>query len=170
MECKIIKVNNNWDLIKKACYLTIGKKVREETVSTEWKFKILKAEHSPIRMLIVHARWIDIPYWVSVHLVRHKVGIEHFVRSQREDRTGVRREILSQSSLVEHEIIINAQAMITISRKRLCNKASKETREAWSLFLSALESYEPELVSCCLPDCDYRGRCYEFTSCMEKNE
>jgi hypothetical protein len=123
------------------------------------------AEHSPIRQLFVSAKWHDLKYWVSVHMVRHKFGIEHFVRTQRTDRTGVERNDLPQGNEVEHEILANAQAMITISRKRLCKQASKETQEAWIGVLDAIKDVEPELYSACVPDCIYRGYCYEFKSC-----
>lgn len=53
--------------------------------SDEWKRRILDAGHSPIRTLMFTVR-MEIPYYVSVHFVRHKVGVEHYVRSQRNDR------------------------------------------------------------------------------------
>jgi thymidylate synthase ThyX len=98
--------------------------------------------------------------------VRHKVGIEHFCQSQRTDIAGIERDELPQNSLVKHICYANAQAIINISRKRLCNKASKETREAWQIFLNALKEYEPEIVNACKKECDYRnGICPEFKSC-----
>jgi len=72
---------------------------------------------------------------------------------------------LSHSSLVDVEGQANAQAIINISRKRLCSKASQETRQAWAAFLNNLKELEPELVSVCVPDCIYRGWCYEYNSC-----
>jgi hypothetical protein len=103
--------------------------------------------------------------WVSVHLVRHKFGIEHWVKSNRTDRTGVDRNDLLQSALVNHECEANAQAIINISRKRLCNQASPETREAWQAVIEEIRKVEPELASVCVSDCLYRGWCYEFKSC-----
>ena len=72
---------------------------------------------------------------------------------------------MPQGNCVEHEILANAQAMINISRKRLCNQASKETRDAWIEALNAIKSEQPELVAVCVPDCVYRGWCYEYKSC-----
>jgi len=126
---------------------------------------MLLSEHSPIRQLSFKAKWYGLMSWVSVHFVRHKFGIEHWVRTQRTDRTGVNRNDLPQGSEVEHEFIANAQAVITVSRKRLCKQASKETREAWEAFIEALKEREPELYAVCVPDCLYRGHCYEFKSC-----
>ena len=110
-------------------------------------------------------KWVDLKYWVSVHFVRHKHGIEHFVSTQRSDRTGVSRDDSPQGALVEHECFANAQEIIYISRKRLCSQASPETRAAWKLVLDALAPLEPELRAVCVPECVYRGFCPEFKPC-----
>ena len=123
------------------------------------------AEHSPIRKLMVNWKWTNLKYWISVHLTRHKFGIDHFVSTQRTDRTGVSRDELPQSSEVMHECVANAQAIINISRKRLCEQASEETRRAWMIFLSKLNETQPELVSVCVCECLYRGFCPELKSC-----
>ena len=102
---------------------------------------------------------------MSVHFVRHKIGIEHFVSTQRSDRTGNDRNLLTQAALVSHECIADAQSIINISRKRLCNKASEETRIAWRVFLKKLKDREPELFSVAVPECIYRGFCPELNSC-----
>jgi hypothetical protein len=130
---------------------------------------MLLCEHSPIRQLIVKWKWYDIKYWVSVHLVRHWLGIIHWVRTQRTDRTGIDRDEIPQGALVEHEAEANAQAIINISRRRRCLLASPETRDAWNEFLSSIKYKEPELYSACVPDCIYRGYCYEFKSCGYHN-
>lgn len=164
MNIELISVGN-WVDVKRAARTTIGMgDVGKEPDST-WKRKILMAEHSPIRKLHVSWKWTDLPYWVSVHFTRHKIGIEHFVQTQRTDRTGVERDQLPQGTLVTHECEANAQAIIAISRKRLCMLASKETRMAWQLFLDELKKVEPELYACCVPECEYRGGCPEFHSC-----
>lgn len=98
-------------------------------------------------------------------LVRHKFGIDHFVRTQRTDRTDVDRDKIEQGALVEHEVFANAQAIINTSRKRLCSCASLETRQAWKAALKEIEQVEPELVKCCVKECVYRGHCYEMFSC-----
>ncbi|MDD5650049.1 MAG: thymidylate synthase ThyX [Candidatus Nanoarchaeia archaeon] len=160
-----IDVLTRWTMVIDAAKTTIGKIASKKEPTSHWKKMILLAEHSPIRILLVKWKWVEIKYWVSVHFVRHKIGIEHFVKSQRSDRTGNNRENSPQNSLVDHECVANAQSIINISRKRLCNKASKETREAWQIFLDNLKLTEPELVSVCVKECLYRGHCYEFDSC-----
>lgn len=163
MNCKILSTSNNWRAIADAARTTVGKEAGQGEPSSTWKRKILMAEHSPIRKLIISWKWTYIPSWVSVHFVRHKIGIEHFVRSQREDRTHVKRK--SQGELIEHECMANAQAIINISRKRLCHKASAKTRGAWKIYLEELDEVEPELFSVCVPECIYRGFCPELNSC-----
>jgi hypothetical protein len=61
----------------------------------------------------------------------------------------------------------NAQAIINISRKRLCGKASHETSVLWQSFLDELEKVFPEIIPFCVPECIYRnGICPEvFKSC-----
>ena len=54
----------------------------------ELKKKYLTSEHSPIRYLRFIIR-MEIPYCNSVHFVRHKLGVEHFVQSQRNDRQDI---------------------------------------------------------------------------------
>jgi len=72
---------------------------------------------------------------------------------------------LPQDSLVNHECEANAQALINVSRRRLCNCASLETRQAWQLVKDKLAEVEPELAKCMVKDCLYRGYCYEMFSC-----
>lgn len=164
MRVQIRDYTDNWKNIKNATMTTINK---DEGVypHSEWKRKLLLSEHSPIRKLTIGWKWYDLKSWVSVHLVRHKFGIDHFVRTQRTDRTNVNRDELQQGSLVEHEVDANAQSIINISRKRLCMCASKETRDAWKEALDKIKTVEPELVKCCVKECVYRGHCYEMFSC-----
>lgn len=164
MKIEVIDYQDNWQAVKNAAMNTIGSESGKYP-SPVWKRKILLAEHSPIRLIELTIRMKDVPYWVSVHLVRHKIGIEHWVSTQRTDRTGINRDELPQGALVDHTIRVNAQALITISRKRLCRQASKETREVWRAVIQAVKAFEPELASVCHPDCIYRGFCPEMNSC-----
>ena len=133
--------------------------------NSEWKRRLLLSEHSPIRKIHIGWKWSDLKYFCSVHFVRHKIGIEHWVSTQRSDRTGINRDDKPQSAFVNHECEANAQALITISRKRFCTGASIETREAWGATIEEIRKVEPELARCCVKDCIYRGYCYEFKSC-----
>lgn len=132
-----------------------------------WKAKILISEHSIVRKLIYNWIWTDIPYWVSMHLKTHNVGITQFVTTQRNDRQKeYDRNKAPQDSLVDHEGFANAQSIINISKVRLCNKASKETREVWMMLVNKLESVDNNLYQLCVPTCVYRnGICPEPKCC-----
>lgn len=165
MEVRNLGTKGNWREVADSANTTINKGPGINEPSSAWKRKILLSEHSPIRQLFFKFKFLELKSWVSVHLVRHKIGIEHWVRTQRSDRTGRNRDELPQSNLVEHEIMANAQAVINISRKRLCKQASEETRKAWELLLEEIKGEQPELYSVCVPECVYRGWCYEYKSC-----
>lgn len=154
-----------WRNVKRAARTTINKDGGGEYPSAEWKKTILLAEHSPIRKIHFSWKWVNLKSWVSVHFVRHKFGIEHWVTTQRSDRTGVNRDELPQSALVAHECEANAQALIFISRRRLCGQASPETRQAWQEVKDAVAERDPILASVMVPECVYRGFCPEFHSC-----
>jgi hypothetical protein len=169
MNIEIIKkpTENDWLLIKDSALTTMGLSIKNKP-NEQWKAMILRSEHSPIRDLMYQWRWVGLRSWVSVHFVRHKIGIEHFVQTQRSDRQkddiGYDRDQLPQGALVNHKCSANAQAIINISKKRLCHQASIETRQAWQLLLDNLD--EPELIKLCVPTCIYRnGICPEPKSC-----
>jgi hypothetical protein len=155
----------SWSDVKHATLNTVHKSPISDAVSRKLKYQLLYAEHSPIRAVSFRWVWKNLKYWVSVHLVRHKFGIDHFVSTQRSDRTGEDRDSKPQDSPVDHMCIANAQAIINISRKRLCNLASSETRQAWDDMLSELFNTEPELVDVSVPECIYRGFCPEPNGC-----
>lgn len=135
---------------------------------SRWKRRMLAAEHSPIRAVLYHVVLTGIPYWVSVHLVRHKVGVEHFVSSQRPDRSpsGAARHDLPQDAPVTHAMLVNAAALIAMSRKRLCSKAAEETRKTWEQVRLEVAKIDPETAEAMVPECVYRGgRCPEMAPC-----
>ena len=162
---KFLKRLGTWRDVADAARTTIRKEEGEGEPSSRWKKRILLAEHSPVRKLTFNWKWEDLPYWVSVHCVRHKFGIEHFGSTQRSDRTGEDRTAKTQDAPVVHECFANAQAVMFISRRRLCGQASPETRAAWRLVVDEIAKTEPELASACVPECVYRGFCPEFKCC-----
>lgn len=163
---QLIQVTS-WKRVLNAARRTVGKSPLDKEPSYSFKKKILLAEHSPIRLLEYDFSWEGIKQWVTVHLVRHHEGCEKFVHSQREDRRelSVPRDELPQGSLNDMDMTCNAQAMINISRKRLCSCASKETREAWGQVVEKLKEVDPVLAEVCVPECIYRGFCPETDRC-----
>ena len=160
-----------WKRVLNAARRTIGKTPLDKEPSDTWKAKMLLAEHSPIRLLEYDWSWSNIRQWVTAHLVRHHEGCEKFVHTQRGDRRAIleeynvqSRDELPQGALNDMDMTANAQALINISRKRLCNCASRETREAWKQVKEAVREVDPIMASKMVPECIYRGFCPEFIS------
>ena len=156
-----------WNRALNAARRTVGKEQTTKEPSSKWKLSMLLAEHSPIRLVEFDVVIENIRQWVSVHLVRHKIGVEPFVHTQREDKndTITNRDELPQGSLNDMQESLNTQALINISRKRLCNQASPETREAWRKVKESIKAIDPEVAACMVPECVYRGFCPEPHSC-----
>lgn len=167
MNVSEIKISDNWQEVKDSCMTTINKAYGKYP-NNSWKKNILLCEHSPIRRIKIYWKWIGLKYWVSVHFVRHKHGIEHWVSTQRPDKTDSQdkdRDKFLQGALVNHACEANAQALINISRKRLCGCASAQTQLAWKAVKEKIAELEPELASCMVRECIYRGFCPELHSC-----
>lgn len=170
-----VKKLTNWSEVLDAARFTVNKCDLEKEPSSEFKTHILTAEHSPIRSLIFVITLYNVPTWVSQHIARHDKfaghtmregeSDENFVATQRSDRTGVDRSELSQEELVDHRILLNAQDMINISKKRFCNCASPETRFVWQKVKEEIAKIEPELASRMVRECVYRGFCPEMKPC-----
>lgn len=157
--------DEDWAFVKTCALNTIGKKAT--TLPTdEWKKKILRAEHSPIRTLWF-AFEMHIPSWVSVHYVRHNVGCSHFVQSQRNDRqSNYDRNKAPQDAEVSHIMVINAQALINMAHKRLCGAAATETRTVMREIVKLVLQTNPEFKEMLVPQCVYKnGKCDEFYPC-----
>lgn len=156
----------------KVCTLnTVGKKVTK-IPTEEWIKKLVEAEHSPIRELWFGIK-MEIPYWVSVHFVRHHIGVNHYVQSQRDDRNNnaIPRNEKPQGEIVSHIMSINAQELINMAHKRLCRQASEETRQVMQMIVNEVIKVAPYMRSVLIPMCKYRGGlCNEMFSCKEMKE
>lgn len=146
---------------------TIGLDAGDKPISDVYMRKMYLCEHSPIRIRSFIIKIKNVPYWLSTHFVRHHVGYTPFVSTQRDDRNPniQDRDSEPQGNLVTLEIHANTQAIINVSRKRLCNSAHPKARELWRLVLDELEKIDKPLVSACVRDCVYRGWCFEHKSC-----
>jgi hypothetical protein len=114
---------------------------------------------------------MEIPYWVSVHFCRHNHGVVHFVSTQRDDRhpeETVSRADKPQGEIVSHIMYINAQELMFMARKRLCNQASPETREVMQMIRDEVLKTNPEFKEFLVPACTYQGgNCHEFVPCYQ---
>lgn len=151
----------------KECTLgTMGKEVKTPP-DTAFLHRILRARHSPIRELWYRFRLTDVPTWVSVHLVRHHMEFHPYVRSQRNDRQNeYDRNAARQDAPVDMRISMNAEMLMTLANKRLCAKASPETRAVVAEMCRLVEEKCPEFRGLLVPMCEYHGGvCYEIRGC-----
>lgn len=162
MKLKDFKIIGDWSSIRSAAMATTGREQSIGEPSGIWKRRILMAEHSPIRLMSAEWTWVDLPYWVSTHFVRHHVGCDHFVQSQ---RVNSNRGESPQNAPVSHRMRANFQAIINISRQRLCMRAANETRIAWDDVVYELTCAEPVLSGLCVKQCVYMGFCPEIKPC-----
>lgn len=166
MEVEITEIYG-WHRALDSARKTVGKKPLYKEPSNSWKARMLLSEHSPIRRVEYTIYIKDIKQWVTTHLVRHHEGVEKFVHTQRADRReGVGdRDSLPQGSLNDMEMVCNAQSLINISKIRLCNCASKETREVWEEVKRKIGEKDPIMASKMVRNCVYRGFCPEPGCC-----
>lgn len=154
----------DWMAVKVRALVTSGKKPVNPPDS-EWKHKILRARHSPIRRLWYSFYLEGIPSWVSVHLVRH-VHAQPYVKSQRNDRQkAYDRNKAPQDAPVNMILDCNAEELMTIANKRLCNQASKETQEVVRRMCDAAIENTPELKDLLVPMCERIHDCEEIFPC-----
>lgn len=155
----------DWLLVKRCALFTVGKDISTTYVSTKWKHKILEARHSPIREL-KYIFELEVPYWVSVHLCRH-IHAQPYVQSQRNDRQNdYDRKKAPQDTNVKMLWSMNAEELMTVANKRLCGKASQETREVVQMICDEVLKYCPEFEGLLVPMCQYHGGvCHEMFPC-----
>lgn len=164
MEIEVKKVTD-WNRVLNAARMTVHKKALDKEPSDKFKHSIMMSEHSPIRLLEFDIIIRDIPYCNMGHFVRHVMGIEKFVTTSREDRTNVPRSERRQTDPVDCQFSVNAQALINISRRRLCSCADKETIKIWNAVKSAIECVDPIVAKYMVRNCIYRGFCPEDECC-----
>lgn len=61
--------------------------------------------------------------------------------------------------------LINAEAIINMSHKRLCAKASAETREIWEKIVEEIRTCDRDLANYCVKPCVHCGFCREAKPC-----
>ena len=160
MRIHIEKITNV-DLMRRACKFTTHGQI-DSMMSLD---KIYRCEHSPMRTQLFWIEMMGIPSFVSTHLVRHHVGIEgHFVQTMRDDRGA--ETVADRNTPVSHAMLINAQALINMARKRLCHKAHAETRLVFEHIKDHMKVVDPDLARYMVPECVYRGDvCHELRPC-----
>jgi hypothetical protein len=156
MKIEARKITNEI-LLRLACAFTIS---AESKMTTD---RIYKCEHSPMRTQMFVIEMYSVPTFVSVHFVRHKHGVEHYVKSNRDDRGG--EKDAGRWEPVNHMMLCNAQSLVNMARKRLCFQAHTETVKAMVAIREAIEQVDPTLAKYMVPECMYRNGCHELKPC-----
>lgn len=168
MEIELLQypTENDWMMVKRCALVTIGKQPVTPP-NADWKHDILEARHSPIRELKFVFYLHDVPSWVATHLVRHHVGCQPYVKSQRNDRQAeYDRNAARQDAPVDMIWSMNAEALMTIANKRLCKQASEETRNVVKTMCKLVLEVCPEFEGLLVPMCRYHGGvCHEMYPC-----
>ena len=89
------------------------------------------------------------------------------MQSQRNDRQSqYDRTKAPQDAPVTMRVGLNAEALMTLANKRLCMKASEETRWVVQQMCWQAEEKVPALRGLCVAACEYHGGvCHEMQSC-----
>lgn len=146
-------------LMQWACSMTID---ADTDISLD---KIYTCEHSPMRTQLFKISLFNIPTFVSGHLVRHPLGIDHFCKSNREDRSSSSGDT-GRMHPTNHGMVANAQGLINMARKRLCFKSHYLTREVMLKIWEEILHIDYDLAHRMEPECIYRGGiCYEDKPC-----
>lgn len=155
----------DWWEVKRRALVTVGLKPVTPP-PPEWRRQILLARHSPIRYLRFSFLLEGIPYWVSVHLARH-THAQPYIKSQRNDRQDVYdRGSAPQNAPVDMIWDLNAEELMVVANKRLCCKASPETRSIVSKMCGLVVEKCPEFSGLLHPMCSYHGgECHEMEPC-----
>lgn len=154
-----VKKITDAELIHAAAQRTAWGKVGETVDLYRW----YRSGHSPIRTQEFWVDLIGLPHFVHTHYVRHHVGIQPFVKTGREDR-GMKGE-QTRWTPGEMSLMVNAQALINMSRQRLCTQAHVVTRFVHEAIRNEVLSCDPNLAHHMVKECVYRGFCPEFRSC-----
>ena len=158
----------DWLRVENIARMTANLAEKDEAPTDSWKRRILAARHSPIRELRFGIMLVDIPTWVATHLVRH-VHAQPYVSSQRNDRQDkYDRNAARQDAPVNMYWTMNAEELMIIANKRLCKKASEETRNVVEEICRQVVELCPEFSDVLVPMCVYHGGvCHEMQPCNE---
>lgn len=113
--------DEDWAWVRTCTLNTIGR-ISASKPTDEWKKKLIKAEHSPLRELWFGIR-MTVPYYVSTHFVRHHIGVNHYIQTQRNDRqNNYDRSLAPQGTLVSHIMSVNAQELVFMCTRDYATK------------------------------------------------
>jgi len=152
----------DWLGVLNVARLTQNQKPLDKEPSDEWKRKLTRSRHSPLR-LIEFLITGTLPGFVLTHISRHKYQ-QIFIGTGRTDIMKTNDRPLD-TDLRPFALYINADAFLTLYEARSCFKASLETRVAVEGFRHLVSTVEPVIAENCYRPCAKYGGCVEFTQC-----
>jgi hypothetical protein len=160
---------------------TVGMADIDKPVSAKFMRELLSSMHSPIREIRFKLHFQNIPTFAAQHMSRHRIAsvcgkfeliesvnpvdVEHYVKTQRPDRTGEDRG--SQDAPVEYRSTANVQGLQDMSQKRLCFLAESPVRGRWGIAKQEIAKHDQLIARALVPTCVYRGFCPEAKMCKQ---
>lgn len=154
-------------LLKWACRVTAGKPEKPVSPpSTKLISDMLRARHSPIRVLNFAFLIENIPSNTATHFARH-VHAQPFISSLRNDRQSVMDgDAAPRNTPVDMILYCNAEELMAIANKRLCAKAAENTQRIMKQICAEAAHVCPEIAPFLAPMCVYHGGvCHEPEPC-----
>lgn len=154
-------------LFKRCIWVTMGYTSKpQELPKPELVRNVLRARHSPARVLNYAFMLENIPSNIATHLARHVHAVP-FVSSLRNDRQShIDGDLAPRNTPVNMILYVNAEELQVIANKRLCAKASETTRKVVRMMCEKAVEATPELEGLLVPMCEHCGGvCYEIESC-----
>lgn len=167
MTVKVEDVGCDYRFVGDRARTTINLDGGDKAISENYMYKMYRCEHTPIRCRKFLVSFINIPYSLAMHFVRHNQGVIPFVSTGRDDRVEVNADTIRDRDNipVRLDLECNAQALINISRKRLCKQAHRNTIKAWKIVKELMREIDLPLYANMVADCVYRGGCFEYKPC-----
>ena len=144
-------VPGSWERALRAARNTVWKNATYKEPSDKFKRELCRSEHSPLRLVEYYIHIKEIPYWMTAHFTRHKLGVEWFQSTLRDDRT--------------NNYSCGRDELIFMARRRLCHMAHIETRGVMNSIKEAVKKIDPIVAEFMVPNCIYRGFCPECNGC-----
>lgn len=154
-------------LFKRCIWVTMGKTEEpKKPPSSRLLRRVLRARHSPIRVLNFAFLIEEIPSNTATHLARHIHAVP-FISSLRNDRQGrMDGDAARRDTPVDMIFYCNAEELMTVANKRLCGRAAKRTQEVARMMCDEAAEAMPEIAAFLVPMCEYHGGvCHEIQSC-----
>lgn len=167
LTAKVTDIGSDYRYVGDRARTTINLDGGDKEIQENYMYKMYRCEHTPIRTRRFLVQFVNIPYSIAMHLVRHTQGVIPFVSTGRDDRIEITESTIRDRDNipVRLDMECNAQALINISRKRLCTQAHVNTRNAWKLIKELVMELDMPLGANMVADCVYRGQCFEYKPC-----